>query len=65
MNPFIDTVMLILFFLFMIYIFGGYHRVKSEQREAQRELEEKRDKEKNSIESDKVSTVNKLKKADS
>jgi len=65
MNPFIDTVMLILFFLFMIYIFGGYHKVKAAQREAQREAQEKKDKEKNSIESDKLSTVNKLKEADS
>ena len=65
MNPFIDTVMLILFFLFMIYIFGGYHKTKAAQREAQREAQEKRDKEENSIKSDKVSTVNKLEKVDS
>ncbi len=47
MNPYVDTVMLILFVLFMIFIFGGYHKNKS----TQRELDEKREqdiKEKNS-----------------
>jgi uncharacterized membrane protein len=30
----LDTIMLILFILFMIFIFGGYHKNKSAQREA-------------------------------
>lgn len=30
----LDTLMLILFVLFMIFIFGGYHKTKSEKREA-------------------------------
>lgn len=33
MNSFIDTIMIILFILFMIFIFGGYHKTKSAQRE--------------------------------
>ncbi|MDQ1264472.1 MAG: hypothetical protein QG559_1473 [Campylobacterota bacterium] len=33
MNTFVDTVMLILFVLFMIFIFGGYHKNKSAQRD--------------------------------
>ena len=33
MNPFIDGVMLILFILFMVFVFGGYHKNKSAQRE--------------------------------
>jgi len=37
MNSFIDGVMLTLFVLFMIFIFGGYHKTKSEQREKDRE----------------------------
>jgi uncharacterized membrane protein len=37
MNSFIDGVMLILFVLFMIFIFGGYHKNKSQQREKDRE----------------------------
>ena len=32
-----DTVMLILFVLFMFFIFGGYHRQKFEEREKERE----------------------------
>ena len=34
MNPIVDTVMLILFVLFMVFIFGGYHKTKSAEREA-------------------------------
>jgi len=30
----IDIAMMILFVLFMIFIFGGYHKTKSAQREA-------------------------------
>ena len=33
MNTFVDTAMLILFILFMIFIFAGYHKNKSSQRE--------------------------------
>jgi len=33
MGTFIDIVMLTLFVLFMIFIFAGYHKTKSEQRE--------------------------------
>ena len=29
----LDTIMIILFVLFMIFVFGGYHKNKSEQRE--------------------------------
>lgn len=35
MSSFIDIAMMILFILFMIFVFGGYHRSKSEQREAE------------------------------
>ena len=35
MNGFMYTVMLVLFVLFMFFIFGGYHKNKSQQREAQ------------------------------
>lgn len=40
MNPFVDGVMIVLFVLFMIFIFGGYHKDKSSKREAQREKDE-------------------------
>lgn len=36
MSTFFDTLMLILFVLFMFFIFGGYHRQKFEEREAER-----------------------------
>jgi len=52
MNPFIDGVMLILFILFMVFVFGGYHKNKS----AQREIDSN-----SSSESDKASEVNELK----
>ncbi len=45
MNLFVDTIMPVLFFLFMIFIFGGYHKTKSAEREAEREKEENRKKE--------------------
>jgi len=42
MNSFVDTVMLLAFLLFMIFIFGGYHKNKFEQREKEnKEQEEK------------------------
>jgi len=37
----INTIMLILFVLFMVFIFGGYHKNKSEQREKDKREEEK------------------------
>jgi len=40
MNSFMDTLMLILFVLFMVFIFGGYHKTKSEQRENERKKDE-------------------------
>ncbi|MDQ7045095.1 MAG: hypothetical protein Q9M32_04195 [Sulfurimonas sp.] len=43
---FLDILILILFVLFMIFIFGGYHKNKSAVREAEREREEARLKEK-------------------
>ena len=33
MNGIMDTIMLILFVIFMFFIFGGYHRQKFEERE--------------------------------
>ncbi|NPA65547.1 MAG: hypothetical protein GXO11_01560 [Epsilonproteobacteria bacterium] len=42
MNGFMDTVMLVLFVLFMFGLFGGYHKDKY----AKREAEEQRQKEK-------------------
>lgn len=45
----LDIIMSILFVLFMIFIFGGYHKNKSAQREAEFKLEEeKNSKDKNS-----------------
>ena len=35
MAGFLDVVMLIAFVLFMVFIFGGYHKNKSQQREEQ------------------------------
>ncbi len=43
----LDTIMSILFILFMIFIFGGYHKNKSAQREAEFKRQEKLEKEKN------------------
>jgi len=33
MNIYVDIFMLVLFVAFMIFIFGGYHKTKSEKRE--------------------------------
>ncbi len=33
MNGFVDTIMLILFVLFMIFLLGGYHKSKYEERD--------------------------------
>jgi Ca2+/Na+ antiporter len=46
MSLFVNIVMMILFLLFMIFIFGGYHKNKSAQRELQRETDEKKIKDK-------------------
>lgn len=34
MNLIADSIMVVLFVLFMVFIFGGYHKTKSAQREA-------------------------------
>jgi uncharacterized membrane protein len=34
MNLIADTIMVVLFVFFMVFIFGGYHKTKSAQREA-------------------------------
>jgi hypothetical protein len=33
MNSFVDTIMVILFVVFMVFVFGGYHKTKSQERE--------------------------------
>ena len=43
MNPIVDTIMLILFVLFMFAIFGGYHRDKYAKREEQEQKEKETD----------------------
>ena len=40
MGTIIDTIMLLLFIAFMVFLFGGYHKVKSSQREEQFRKEE-------------------------
>lgn len=40
MNPIVDGIMIVLFILFMIFVFGGYHKNKSAQREEQFKQEE-------------------------
>ena len=42
----LNIIMSILFVLFMVFVFGGYHKTKSGQREKAREAQEKLDKEK-------------------
>lgn len=44
MNAYVDDIMLILFVLFMVFIFGGYHKTKSAQREEQFRKEEESEK---------------------
>ncbi|MDD2905420.1 MAG: hypothetical protein WBK95_01380 [Sulfurimonas sp.] len=34
MSTFVDIIMIVLFILFMVFIFGGYHKTKSAKREA-------------------------------
>ena len=41
----IDTIVLILFVLFMVFIFGGYHKTKSAAREEQFRKDELKEKE--------------------
>jgi Ca2+/Na+ antiporter len=44
----IDGIMVVLFILFMIFVFGGYHKNKSAEREAgfkREEQQKKKDKE--------------------
>ncbi len=43
MGTIMDSVMMILFVLFMVFIFGGYHKNKSAQRELLREENEERE----------------------
>ncbi|MCD6433213.1 MAG: hypothetical protein J7L21_04155 [Sulfurimonas sp.] len=45
MNPVIDGIVFFLFILFMIFVFGGYHKNKSAQREEQFKQEEAKNKE--------------------
>lgn len=40
MNAFIDTVMVILFVLFMVFILNGYHRSKLDERESKNKKDE-------------------------
>ena len=48
MGTVVDVIMAILFVLFMIFIFGGYHKNKSAEREEGFRLdEEKKEKESN------------------
>ncbi|MCW8895118.1 hypothetical protein [Sulfurimonas sp.] len=47
MGGFIDGVMIILFVLFMIFIFGGYHKNKSAAREAENDMNKKKSTEQN------------------
>ena len=44
MNVYVDIIMLILFVFFMIFLFGGYHKNKSAQREAENEKLKENDK---------------------
>jgi len=34
MNSFVDAIMVILFVVFMVFVFGGYHKTKAKEREA-------------------------------
>ncbi|MGE0739628.1 hypothetical protein [Sulfurimonas sp.] len=45
MSTFVDIVMLLLFLLFMIFVFGGYHKNKSAQREADERKAKEREQE--------------------
>ncbi|QOY53543.1 hypothetical protein HUE87_06340 [Candidatus Sulfurimonas marisnigri] len=43
MIPIINGIMVVLFVLFLVFVFGGYHKNKSAQREADREDQEKKE----------------------
>ncbi|MDD2790525.1 MAG: DUF3149 domain-containing protein [Sulfurimonas sp.] len=44
MSTLLDIIMVILFVLFMVFIFGGYHKTKSAKREADaKKIEDERD----------------------
>ena len=43
MDSLLDIIMLILFILFMVFIFGGYHKNKSQQREKDKKQREELD----------------------
>ena len=47
MESILDIIMSILFILFMVFVFGGYHKNKSAAREEQFRLDEERLKEEN------------------
>ena len=49
MGTAVDIIMAILFVLFMIFVFGGYHKNKSAQREEGFRLEEEKRKEKEEL----------------
>ena len=42
----LDIIMSILFILFMVFVFGGYHKEKSSKREAEFKRQEELEKEK-------------------
>ncbi|QOY53346.1 hypothetical protein [Candidatus Sulfurimonas baltica] len=42
MNPVVNGIMVALFVLFLVFVFSGYHKNKSAQREADREAQEKK-----------------------
>ncbi len=44
MNSYVDIIMTILFVLFMIFIFGGYHKTKSAKRELDFKHQEEQEK---------------------
>lgn len=46
MNPFVDTLMMVLFVLFMVFIFNGYHKTKFSQREEELKKSQKPQEEK-------------------
>lgn len=47
MSSIMDTVMMILFLLFMVFLFSGYHKTKFDQREEELKKEQESKKQKN------------------
>jgi uncharacterized membrane protein len=43
MNSFVDAIMVILFVVFMVFVFGGYHKTKSQEREAFEERQKQKE----------------------